>query len=139
HGMDRTKYRLDLNRGLFLQTQDCLVYYISLDELKENPSFILYALRTSLTPYLSAGGSDKRMTDKGFSRIERELMRLAIRHNRLIRPAQAARELELHNMTVIKYCRMLVEKGKLQPIAKGESGRVVYYQYVGSLQSSDLV
>ncbi|RAU97952.1 hypothetical protein DQG13_18365 [Paenibacillus sp. YN15] len=120
HGMDRTKYRMDLNRGLFLQTQDCVVFYIALDELKENPSFILYALRTSLAPYLSAAdGGDKRNTDKGFSRVEREL--------------------ELHNMTVIKYCRRLVEKGKLQPIAKGQSGRVVYYQYVGSLQSPDLV
>jgi hypothetical protein len=79
------------------------------------------------------------MTDKGFSRVERDLMRLAIRHNRLIRPVQAARELELHNMTVIKYCRRLVEKGKFQPVAKGSSGRVVYYQYVGSLQSPDLV
>lgn len=140
HGMDRTKYRMDLNRGLFLQTQDCLVYYISLDELKENPSFILFALRTSLAPYLSAvDGGDRRTGDKGFSRVERDLMRLAIRHNRLIRPVQAARELELHNMTVIKYCRRLVEKGKFQPVAKGPSGRVVYYQYVGSMQSPDLV
>jgi hypothetical protein len=37
HGTDRTKYRRDLNRGLFLQAQGCSVYYISLDELKENP------------------------------------------------------------------------------------------------------
>lgn len=42
HGTDCSKYRRDLNRGLFLQSQDCIVYYISLEELKENPSFILH-------------------------------------------------------------------------------------------------
>ncbi|MGG6312794.1 hypothetical protein [Paenibacillus macerans] len=52
HGMDRTKYRMDLNRGLFLQAQNCTLYYLSLDELKENPSFILSALRNILSPYL---------------------------------------------------------------------------------------
>lgn len=139
HGMDRTKYRMDLNRGLFLQAQDCMVFYIALDELKENPTFILYSLRTSLAPYLSAVAEDKRNAEKQFSKVERDLMRAAIRHNRLIRPAEAARELELHTMTIIKYCRFLVEKGKFRPIAKGKSQRVVYYQYVGSLQSPDLV
>ncbi|CAH0117704.1 hypothetical protein PAE9249_00164 [Paenibacillus sp. CECT 9249] len=38
HAMDRTKYRMDLNRGLFLQSQGYCFIAISLDELKENPS-----------------------------------------------------------------------------------------------------
>lgn len=53
HGTDRTKYRMDLNRGLFLQSQGFLIYYIALDEMKENPSFILSSLRSILAPYLS--------------------------------------------------------------------------------------
>jgi len=139
HGTDRTKYRRDLNRGLFLQAQDCSVYYISLDELKENPSFILSALRSILSPYLSADSGAKRMVTRCYSKIERDLMRAAIRHNRVIRPAEAARELELHTMTVIKYCRLLVDKGKFRAVARGVSGRVIYYEYVGSIQSPDLV
>lgn len=145
HGTDRTKYRRDLNRGLFLQAQDCSVYYISLDELKENPSFILSALRNILSPYLAVEfGSKgrfgvKRQVSRPYSKIERELMRAAIRHNRVIRPTEAARELELHTMTVIKYCRLLVEKGKFRAVARGASGRVIYYEYVGSIQSPDLV
>lgn len=139
HGTDRTKYRRDLNRGLFLQAQDCSVYYISLDELKENPSFILYALRNVLSPYLSAETGANRTMNRPFSKIERDLMRAAIRHNRVIRPAEAARELELYTSTVIKYCRMLVEKGKFRSVPRGESGRINYYEYVGSIQSPDLV
>lgn len=139
HGTERTKYRMDLNRGLFLQTQGCTIFYISLDELKENPSFILHALRNSLTPYLMAAGRAAPNAEKPFCKIEQDLMRTAIRHNRVLRPAEAARELELCAQTVIKYCLMLVDKGKFRPIPRGASGRIVYYEYIGSLQSPDLL
>lgn len=139
HGTDRTKYRMDLNRGLFLQEQDCTVFYISLDELKENPSFILSAMRNILSPCLLAGDGTIVTTERRFSKIERDLMRAAIRHNRVIRPIEASRELELHTMTVIKHCRNLVEKGKFRAVAKGVSGRVIYYEYIGPIQSPDLV
>ncbi|SMF14390.1 hypothetical protein [Paenibacillus barengoltzii] len=136
HGTDRTKYRMDLNRGLFLQSQGFLIYYIALDEMKENPSFILSSLRSILASYLSVveGGALR-----AFSKIERDLMRAAVRHDRVIRPTEVARELELHPMTVIKYCRILAAKGKFRAIAKGSSGRITSYEYVGSLLSPDLV
>jgi len=139
HGTDRSKYRMDLNRGLFLQSQDCTVLYISLDELKENPSFILSALRNILFSYLLAEKSAKTTAERAYSRIERDLMRAAIRHHRVLRPADAARELELHTMTIIKYCRQLVDKGKFRPVARGSSQRIIYYEYIGTLQSPDLV
>lgn len=139
HGTDRSKYRMDLNRGLFLQSQDCMVLYISLDELKENPSFILSMLRNILFPYLSAGKPAKTNTGRAFSKIERDLMRSAIRHHRVLRPADAARELELHKTTVIKYSRMLVDKGRFRPVARGTSQRIIYYEYIGTIQSPDLV
>ncbi len=139
HGTDRSKYRRDLNRGLFLQSQVCTVLYISLDELKENPSFILSTLRSILYPYLSADKTVKTTAKGTYSRIERELMRASIRHNRVLRPADAARELELHTMTIIKYCRMLVDKGKFRPVARGASQRITSYEYIGTLQSADLV
>lgn len=139
HGTDRSKYRMDLNRGLFLQSQDCMVLYISLDELKENPSFILSTLRSSLYPYLSADRNVTTTAERAYSKIERELMRTAIRHHRVLRPADAARELEMHTSTVIKYCRMLVDKGKFRPVARGISQRIIYYEYIGALQSADLV
>ncbi|KTD86206.1 hypothetical protein [Paenibacillus etheri] len=139
HGTDRSKYRMDLNRGLFLQSQDCTVLYISLDELKENSSFILSSLRNILFSYLLAEKSAKTTAERAYSRIERDLMRAAIRHHRVLRPADAARELELHTMTIIKYCRQLVDKGKFRPVARGSSQRIIYYEYIGTLQSPDLV
>ncbi|AIQ35531.1 hypothetical protein R50345_13460 [Paenibacillus sp. FSL R5-0345] len=139
HGTDRSKYRMDLNRGLFLQSQDCTVLYISLDELKENPSFILSTLRNILFSYLLTDKSAKTTAERAYSRIERDLMRAAIRHHRVLRPADAARELELHTMTIIKYCRQLVDKGKFRPVARGSSQRITYYEYIGTLQSPDLV
>lgn len=139
HGTDRTKYRMDLNRGLFLQSQDCTVFYVSLDELKENPAFILSVLRNALSPYLMIAGENNRAADRPFSKIERDLMRTAIRHNRVIRPFEAAKELELHTLTVIKHCKALVEKGKFRAVARGASRRVTYYEYMGTFQSPDLV
>ncbi|RUS47335.1 hypothetical protein [Cohnella sp. AR92] len=145
HGTDRSKYRSDLNRGLYLQSHDCIVFYISLDELKENPDFILAALRNALAPYLLAERG-AAMSTKGteskenrFSRIEKELMRSAVRRNRILRPSEAAKELGLHTMTVIKHCRMLVDKGKLRAVERGASRRVTFYEYIGALQSPDLV
>lgn len=64
HGTDRSKYRMDLNLGLFLQSQDCTLHYISLDELKENPSFILSALRNILFPYLLAERSSETTAER---------------------------------------------------------------------------
>ncbi|MCK8486460.1 hypothetical protein M0651_04645 [Paenibacillus sp. MBLB2552] len=117
---------MDLNRGLFLQSQDCLIYYIALDELKENSTFILSSLRSILAPYLLVALGRSART---YCKIERDLLRAAIRHHRVLRPTEVARELELHTMTVIKYCRLLVEKGKLHAIAKGASGRITSYEY----------
>lgn len=138
HGQDRTKYRMDLNRGLFLQSQGYQYIEISLDELKDNPFFILNMLRSILAPYLSATTGPNGSIVRKFGKIERELMRLAIRHHRIIRPSKAARELELHKETVIKYCRMLVEKGKFRALPSA-SGRVYQYEYVGPIQSPDLI
>ena len=140
HGTDRSKYRMDLNRGLYLQSQDCVVIYISLDELKENPSFLLSSLRSMLSPYLATtGGTKKKLSPPAYTSMERSLMRTAIRHNRILRPGEAASELEVDTMTVIKYCRSLVEKGKFRAVPSGLSKRITSYEYVGSTLSPDLL
>jgi hypothetical protein len=139
HGMDRTKYRMDLNRGLFLQSQDNRYIEISLDELKENPTFVLNMLRSILAPFLTAVIERNGDIVHKFNKVERDLMRLAIRNHRVVRPARSARELELHKETVIKYCRILVEKGKFRAVPSGDNGRVYRYEYLGSTQSPDLI
>lgn len=139
HGQDRSKFRLDLNRGLYLQSMGYHYIQISLDEMKENPAFVLNMLRSILAPYLAAAWEHKGGCQHTFSKIERQLMRMAIRDQRIIRPVKAAKELELAKDTVIKYCRILVKKGRFRAIPSGASGRVYQYEYLGSVQSPDLI
>ncbi|TVX91334.1 hypothetical protein [Cohnella terricola] len=139
HGKDRSKYRMDLNRGLYLQSQDCFVISISLDEMKENPTFVLAMVRSILAPYLSAAGGKDGMDRHKYLKIERKLMRLAIRNHRIISPSKAADELEVHKQTVIKHCKNLVEKGKFRAISSGVTGKIYKYEYIGSVQSTDLL
>ncbi|MBB6679053.1 hypothetical protein H4Q31_17325 [Cohnella lubricantis] len=139
HGTDRSKYRMDLNRGLFLQSLECHVISIPLDEMKENPSFILAMVRSIIAPYLVAADEKNGAIRRKYTKIERQLMRLAIRHNRVISPAEAANELEIHKQTVIKYCRSLVAKGKFRAIPTGTFGKIYRYEYMGSLHSPDLL
>lgn len=138
HGKDRSKYRMDLNRALYLQSQECHVIAISFDEMKENPLFLQAMLQTILAPYFASAEKNGTILHK-FANIERQLMRLAIRHNRMVSPSAAAKELELHKQTIIKYCRQLVDKGKLRAVPAGKSGKIYYYEYVGSIQSPDLI
>ncbi|MFD2117670.1 hypothetical protein ACFSTH_16800 [Paenibacillus yanchengensis] len=139
HGRDRTKFRMDLNRGLFLQAQGFHYIEISLDELKEDSSFVLAMLRSILASYLAISTNQNGIVLHKFGKIERQLMRLAIRHHRVVRPAKAARELELHKDTVIKHCRILVNKGKFRAVATGTTGKIYQYEYLGSTQSPDLI
>jgi len=139
HGTDRTKYRLDLNRALYLKSQGYHYIEISLDELKENPSFVLSMLQSILALYLVAATEPRRNMESKYGKVERQLMRLAIRQHRVVRPSKAARELELHKETVIKYCRRLVDKGKFRAVPSGVTGRVFQYEYLGSTQSPDLI
>jgi hypothetical protein len=138
HGKERSKYRLDLNRAMYLQSQEYHVTFISLDELKENASFVLSIVRSILGPYLAAADDKHNKVHRDYGRIERQLMRLAIRQNRIVFPSKAAKELELHKQTVIKYCRSLADKGKFRAVPSGSSGKIYQYEYVGSLQSPDL-
>ncbi len=73
-----------------------------------------------------------------FRKVEKELMRLAIRQNRLLRPIEAARELEMTIKTMIKYLNQLVEKNKFRAIPSGITGRVTQYEYIGSSIDPDL-
>jgi hypothetical protein len=132
--LDRKGHRRELNRGLFLQSLQYIIVYISLDELKENPGLVLSMTRTILSPYL--GVTDDNVSI--YSKLEKDLMRLAIRNHRILRPIDAARGLELHVKTIIKYMMLLVEKKNFRAIPSGKSGRITHYEYIGSLIDPDL-
>lgn len=132
--MDRKGHRRELNRGMFMQSLQYLIVYISLDELKENPELILSMIRIILSPYL--GVTDDNVST--YSKLEKELMRLGVRYNRILRPIDAARGLDLTVKTVIKHLTNLVHKEKFRAIRSGLSQRINYYEYIGSLTDPEL-
>lgn len=134
HNMDKKGYRRELNRGMFMQSLQFTIVYISLDELKENPDLILSLIRTIVSPYqgITNGNASK------YSKLEKELMQLAIRNNRILRPIDAAQVTGITTATTIKYMKQLVQKKKFRAIPSGISKRINHYEYIGSLNDSDM-
>jgi hypothetical protein len=135
--MDRPGYRRELNRGLFMQSLQIIIVYISLDELKENPDYVRSMVRVILSPYINK--EDIGDKPSNYNKFEKELLRFAARRNRIVRPAIAARELEVSRATILKYSKRLSQKGKLRPIPCGVSNRVTSYEYIGTITDSELI
>jgi hypothetical protein len=132
--MDRKGHRRELSRGMFMQSLQYMIVYISLDELKENPELVLSMIRIILSPYL--GVTDDKVST--YSKLQKELMRLSVRDNRILRPVDAARGLEITVKTVIKHMKHLVHKQKFRAIPSGISERINCYEYIGSLTDPEL-
>ncbi len=132
--MDRVGHRRELNRGMFIQSLQCIIIYISLDELKENPELVLSMIRTILSPYMAV--TEENIST--FSKLDKQLMRLGAQQNRTLRPVDATRHLGISLKTVVKYMHQLVLKGKFRAISPGTSGRITRYEYIGSLNDPDL-
>ncbi len=115
-------------------SQNYLIVYIALDELKENPGLVLAMVQAIAAPYLAK----ERGNDLNLCRLERELLRLAVRNNRVLRPFEAARQLEAAPKTIVKYAQQLVARGKLRAVRSGASGRVNRYEYIGPLLDPDI-
>jgi hypothetical protein len=108
-----------------------IVIPISLDELKNNPELVLSMVRTIIAPYL--GRSDNGPNKTTFSKFQRDLMFLAARNNRVLRPIDAARELGVRQETIIRHLKKLAQMSKFRAIPMGASKRVTSYEYVGSM------
>ena len=124
---DRTRYRRELNRELFLQAIGVKVVAIAVDELEQNADLVKSFVKMIVFPYL--GVRDEMLR---YHRIELEIMKLAVNYGKIIRPFELARTMGISRGTALKYCRSLSEKGKLRAIQGGVSKRVHKYEYVGS-------
>jgi|SRR5690625_1548569 len=125
---DRSRYRRELNRELFLQGLGYRVVSIAYDELEQNPGLVRSMVQTIIVPYMGEMISG----NSTYNRKEREIMRLALRLGRIIRPADAVRELGIAQKTALKYLAQLSDKGKFRPMTAGRSKRITKYEYVGS-------
>lgn len=132
---DRTRYRQELNRETFLQIAGFRVVGIPYDDLESSPELTIFLLRSLLMPYLALRTEEKK---DEFSRLEREILQIAVRTNGFVRPVNLVNELGVDPRTVRKCMRLLCEKGKFIPIVSKESGIICKYEYIHSFSDIQL-
>lgn len=131
---DRTRYRQELNRETYLQIAGYRVVAIPYDDLEASPELTITLLRPLLMPYLVLKLEEK----EEFSRLERDILRIAVRSNGCIRPVDLVKELGIDKRTAIKGLSLLCHKGKFSPIVLEKSGRVCRYEYKHSFKDDQL-
>ncbi|MNO24488.1 hypothetical protein D3C76_143100 [compost metagenome] len=79
--MDRTRYRQELNRETFLQSAGYRVVSIPYDDLEGSPQLTTSLIRSLVAPFING-----KNTVEQFTRLEREMIRLAVSRDGMIRP-----------------------------------------------------
>ncbi|MEK3834187.1 MULTISPECIES: hypothetical protein [unclassified Paenibacillus] len=132
---DRTRYRQELNRETYLQIAGYRVIAIPYDDLESAPEQTISLLKALLTPSLlktSSEGSSQ------FTRIERDILRMASRMNGMIRPVDVVEGLGVNRRIARKYINILCEKGKFKPVLAQDSSRVCRYELIHSFIDSEI-
>jgi hypothetical protein len=132
---DRTRYRQELNRETYLQIAGYRILAVPYDDLESAPELIISLLKALLTPCLLKNmdeGSNR------FTRIERDILRIASRKNGFLRPVDVVEQLGINRRTVRKYIYILCGKGKFKPVLAQGSNRVCRYELVHSFMDSEI-
>jgi hypothetical protein len=128
---DRIRYRQELNRETYLHVLGFKVVAIPYDDLAEQPELTISLLKMLLSPYLSP-----RYLDGVYSRLERDVLMMAIRSNKPLRPADLVLELAINRRTAVRALQSLTEKGRFRALQLGKSARVTRYEYIHSVADS---
>ncbi|MEK3882802.1 hypothetical protein [Paenibacillus sp. PL2-23] len=115
--MDRLKYCKELNRETFLVAMGYQLISFSYDDVAQRPEICVTLLRMVMSRYQGHSGPHEPHYV-----LEREIIRLAVRLARPIRPIDAAAELQINHRTAVRVLHSLMEKGFLRPIT-GASGK----------------
>ncbi|WP_339254642.1 hypothetical protein [Paenibacillus sp. FSL P2-0136] len=132
---DRTRYRQELNRETYLQIAGYRVIAIPYDDLESAPEQTISLLKALLTPSLLKTSSEGCSQ---FTRIERDILRMASRMNGMIRPVDVVKGLGVNRRTARKYINILCEKGKFKPVLAQDSSRVCRYELIHSFIDSEI-
>ncbi|GFZ97192.1 hypothetical protein GCM10008018_49460 [Paenibacillus marchantiophytorum] len=119
--MDREKFSYALNRDTFLTGIGWKMIHFSYDDVLNRPEICRMLLQLAMSPYLIRNQSIRPAVI-----AEKEVLRLAWALGRWIRPKDVSDHLEVDFRTARKWLRALVDKGWLEPIARGEDIR--YYK-----------
>ncbi|OPH53270.1 hypothetical protein BC351_05170 [Paenibacillus ferrarius] len=119
--MDREKSSYALNRDTFLTGMGWKMIHFSYDDVQNRPEVCRMLLQLVMSPYLI-----RNQAIRPAVLAEKEVLRLAWSLGRWIRPKDVSDHLEVDFRTARKWLRTLVEKGWLEPIARGDDVR--YYK-----------
>lgn len=130
--MDREKFSYSLNRETFLTAMGWKMMHFSFDDIQNRPEVCRMLLQMVIGPYMIRNGTANSAAISAYV-MEKEVLRLAWRLNRWIRPKDVIDHLDVDFRTARKWLRSLVEKGCLSPIVRGKDIR--YYELKeGSLE-----
>lgn len=132
---DRTRYRQELNRETYLQIAGYRVIAIPYDDLESAPEQTISLLKALLTPCLLKNRSEG---SEQFTRIERDILRIASRMNGLIRPVDVVKQMGINRRTAIKHLTTLCDKGKFKPVLTPGSNRICRYELVQIMMDSEV-
>ncbi|HEX7055680.1 MAG TPA: hypothetical protein VF260_00585 [Bacilli bacterium] len=123
--MDRKHYCYELNRETFLQSLGFRVVAIPYDDVAERPDLLVSLLRALLGQFAAVSKNFDR-----FTRIERDVLLLAMGMNKPVRPIEIAAALHINRRTAVSALQSLCRKGRLQAIYGGRATKVCRYEPV---------
>ncbi|ASA19889.1 hypothetical protein [Paenibacillus donghaensis] len=133
--MDRVRYRQELNREIYLQIAGYRVVSIAYDDLESNSALLMTLLKSLFMPHLAIS---RPGVDGGYTRLELDILQLAIRTDGYIRPVDLVRGLGVDARTVNKCMKSLCQKGKFKPLATKGNYKVHRYEYIPSFTDTRL-
>jgi hypothetical protein len=119
--MDRERFNYAVNRDTFLTGMGWRMIHFSFDDIQQRPEVCRMLLQLVMAPYLARKSAGVDILSK-----EKDVLRLAWRLGRSIRPMDVTTQFCINYRTARKLLKALSEKGLLDPVKVGE--RVRYYE-----------
>lgn len=121
--MDRKKYCNELNRETFLTAMGFQVISFAFDDVAQRPELCVTLLRMVLSRYQSES------CPVNLDNVaEREIIRLAYRIARPLRPIDVETHLNVNHRTAVRILKSLYEKGWFSAVTGAEGKHVVRYE-----------
>ena len=116
--MDRERFNYAVNRDTFLTGLGWKMIHFSVDDLKHRPEVCRMLLQLVLAPHLARKSASVDIFSE-----EKEVLRLAWRLGRAIRPKDVTMHFSINFRTARRLLHSLSEKGLLKPVITGERVR----------------
>lgn len=116
--MDRERFNYAVNRDTFLTGMGWKMIHFSVDDLQHRPEVCRMLLQLVLAPHLARKSAGVDILSE-----EKEVLRLAWRLGRAIRPQDVTTHFSINFRTARRLLQSLSEKGLLKPVITGERVR----------------